>query len=92
MHDIETLIDHFVHVSWGPVMPPGEVMVPTESSKGNYGYYVISDNDVIPYRVHIRTASFPHLQTIPLLANGLLIPDLLAIVGSIDFVLADVDR
>lgn len=92
MHDIETLIDHFVHVSWGPVIPPGEAIVPIESSKGNYGYYVISDNNTIPYRVHIRTASFSHLQTIPLLANGLLLPDLLAILGSIDFVLADVDR
>ena len=92
MHDIETLIDHFVHVSWGPVIPPGEAIVPIESSKGNYGYYVISDNNTIPYRVHIRTASFTHLQTIPLLANGLLLPDLLAILGSIDFVLADVDR
>lgn len=92
MHDIETLINHFVHVSWGPVIPPGEAIVPIESSKGSYGYYLISDNNTIPYRVRIRTASFSHLQTIPLLANGLLIPDLLAILGSIDFVLADVDR
>lgn len=92
MQDIETLINHFVHVSWGPVIPPGEVIVPTESSKGIYGYYVISDNDTIPYRVRIRTASFPHVQTIPMLANGLMIPDLLAILGSIDFVLSDVDR
>lgn len=92
MHDIETLINHFLGVSWGPVIPPGEAFVPIESSKGFYGYYTISDNNTIPYRVRIRTASFSHLQTIPLLSNGLLIPDLLAILGSIDFVLADVDR
>lgn len=92
MHDIETLIDHFLGVSWGPVIPAGEAFVSIESSKGNYGYYAISDSDTIPYRMHIRTASFPHLQTIPLLSRGMMIPDMLAILGSIDFVLADVDR
>ena len=92
MHDIETLIDHFLGVSWGPVIPAGEAFISIESSKGNYGYYAISDFDTIPYRMHIRTASFPHLQTIPLLSRGMMMPDMLAILGSIDFVLADVDR
>jgi NADH-quinone oxidoreductase subunit C/D len=92
MHDIETLIDHFLSVSWGPVIPPGEALVASESSKGSYGYYAISDGSTAAYRVHIRTASFPHLQTIPLLARGLMLPDLLAILGSIDFVMGDVDR
>jgi NADH-quinone oxidoreductase subunit C/D len=92
MQDIETLIDHFLGVSWGPVIPAGEAFISIESSKGNYGYYAISDFDTIPYRMHIRTASFPHLQTIPLLSRGMMMPDMLAILGSIDFVLADVDR
>ncbi len=92
MHDIETLINHFLGVSWGPVIPPGEAMVSVEATKGINGYYLISDGNTIPYRVRIRTPSFPHLQTIPLLSRGLLIPDLLAILGSLDFVLADVDR
>lgn len=92
MHDIETLIAHFLNVSWGPPIPPGEAMLSIESSKGNYGYYLVSDGNTASYRTHIRTPSFPHLQTIPLLARGLLVPDLLAILGSIDFVLADVDR
>ena len=92
MHDIETLIHHFVHVSWGPVMPPGESFFNIEGTKGAYGYYLISDGGTIPYRLRIRTASFPHLQMIPKIARGLYVADLIALLGSIDFVMADVDR
>jgi NADH-quinone oxidoreductase subunit C/D len=92
LHDIETLIHHFLAVSWGIVIPPGEALVPIESSKGNYAYYLVSDGGVSSYRTRIRTPSFPHLQALPLLCRGLEIPDLIAILGSIDFVLADVDR
>jgi NADH-quinone oxidoreductase subunit C/D len=92
MHDIETLINHFLSVSWGPVVPPGECFVGIEATKGNNGYYLISDGQTMPYRVRIRTPSFPHLQMIPLISRGLMIPDLIAILGSIDFVMADVDR
>ncbi len=89
---IETLIDHFLSVSWGQPMPQGETMVLAEGAKGNYGYYVISDTSPWAYRCHIRTSSYPHLQTIPWLCKGLLVSDLIAILGSIDYVLADVDR
>jgi len=92
MHDIETLITHFLSVSWGPVIPAGEAMVSVEASKGNNGYYLVSDGNTIPYRLRIRTPSFAHIQTLPLLSRGLTIPDLLANLGSIDYVLADVDR
>jgi NADH-quinone oxidoreductase subunit C/D len=92
MHDIETLIAHFLTVSWGPVLPPGEACVSIEATKGNTGYYLISDGDTRPYRVRIRTPSFPHLQTVPLLSRGHLVADLLAILGSIDFVMGDADR
>lgn len=92
MHDIETLITHFLGVSWGPVIPAGEGFAQVEATKGSNGYHLISDGNTVPYRVRIRTPSFPHLQTIPLLSRGSMIPDLLAILGSIDFVLADVDR
>jgi len=92
MHDIETLITHFLSVSWGPVMPPGEAFVGIEATKGNNGYYLISDGNTMPYRVRIRTPSFAHMQILPRLSSGLMIPDLLAILGSLDYVLADVDR
>jgi NADH-quinone oxidoreductase subunit C/D len=92
MHDIETLITHFLNVSWGPVIPPGEAFAEVEATKGNNGYYLISDGGTESYRTRIRTPSFAHIQTLPQLSRGLLIPDLLAILGSIDFVLADIDR
>jgi NADH-quinone oxidoreductase subunit C/D len=92
MYDIETLITHFLSVSWGPVIPPGEAMVGIEATKGNNGYYLISDGSTMAYRVRIRTPSFPHMQILPRLSRGLMIPDLLAILGSLDYVLADVDR
>ncbi len=92
MHDIETLINHFLGVSWGPVMPVGESFFATEASKGNNGYYVISDGNTISYRTRIRTPSFPHMQMLPFTVHGAMIPDLLATLGAMDFVLADVDR
>jgi NADH-quinone oxidoreductase subunit C/D len=92
MQDIETLIDHFVHVSWGPVVPAGEAAVGVEGAKGNNTYYLVSDGDVMSYRTRIRTPSFAHIQMVPMLARGLMIPDLVSILGSLDFVLADVDR
>ena len=92
MHDIETLITHFLSVSWGPVMPPGEVLGAIEASKGNNGYYLVSDGSTVSYRTRIRTPSFPHMQMLPLICRGLMVPDLIAILGAMDFVLADIDR
>lgn len=92
MVDIETLINHFLSVSWGQPIPAGEAMVSTEAPKGNNGYYLISDGSNYAYRCHIRTPSFAHLQTLPMLSRGLLVSDMIAILGSLDYVLADVDR
>jgi NADH-quinone oxidoreductase subunit C/D len=92
MHDIETLITHFLGVSWGPVIPPGEAFFAVEATKGSTGYHLISDGSTMPYRVRIRTPSFPHLQMIPYVARGLMVPDLVAYLGSIDYVMADCDR
>jgi len=92
MQDIETLITHFLGVTWGPVIPPGEALGAIEAAKGNNGYYLVSDGSTDSYRTRIRTPSFAHIQTLPLLSRGLTISDLVVILGSLDFVLADVDR
>jgi NADH-quinone oxidoreductase subunit C/D len=92
MHDIETLITHFLSVAWGPVVAPGESFFGIEATKGANGYYLVSDGGTMPYRVRIRTPSFPHLQMIPFMSRNLSVSDLVAILGSIDFVMADVDR
>jgi NADH-quinone oxidoreductase subunit C/D len=92
MHDIETLITHFLSVSWGPVIPVAEALGAIEATKGNNGYYLVSDGSTVSYRTRIRTPSFAHMQMLPLLCRGRLIPDLLAVLGAMDFVLADIDR
>lgn len=92
MQDIETLIHHFLSVSWGPVIPAGESSALIEATKGINNYHVVSDGGTTSYRTRIRTPSFPALQQLPEYSRGLLIPDLIAIIASIDFVMADVDR
>lgn len=92
MHDIETLITHFLGVTWGPVIPEGEAFFGIEATKGNNGYYLISDGNTSSYRTRVRTPSFPHMQMVPFISRGYTVPDLLSILGSVDFVLADIDR
>ena len=92
MQDIETLITHFLNVSWGPVIPAGEAMSCIEATKGANSYYLTSDGNTSPYRVRIRTPSFPHMQMLPYISKGYTVADLLSILGAMDFVLADIDR
>ncbi|MYE82338.1 MAG: NADH-quinone oxidoreductase subunit C/D [Gammaproteobacteria bacterium] len=92
MQDIETLIHHFLNVSWGPVIPPCESATTIEATKGWNSYYSVSDGGTMAYRTRIRTPSFPALQQIPFISNGFMVADLIAIIASIDFVMADVDR
>ncbi len=92
MLNIETLIHHFLAVGWGLDMPAGDSFAMVEQPKGIAGYYVVSDGRTSPYRLRIRTPSFAHMQTLPVLARGHLLSDLLAIIGAMDFVLADIDR
>ncbi|MBK6960879.1 MAG: NADH-quinone oxidoreductase subunit C/D [Gammaproteobacteria bacterium] len=92
LRDIDTLIPHFLGVSWGPVMPAGETSQMVEATKGINSYYLMSDHSTASYRTRIRTPSFTHLQQIPSVVRGQMVPDLIAHVASIDFVMADVDR
>ncbi len=92
LKDIETLITHFLGVSWGPVIPPGESMSCIEATKGANSYYAISDGNTSPYRMRIRTPSFAHMQMLPYISRGYTVADLLSILGAMDYVLADIDR
>ena len=92
MQDIDSLIPHFVNVSWGPRIPAGEVSMSVEATKGVMAYHLISDGSTMSYRTRIRTPSFAHLQMIPVIARGQMVADLIATLGSIDYVMADVDR
>jgi NADH-quinone oxidoreductase subunit C/D len=92
MQDIETLITHFLGVSWGPVIPAGEAMSCIEAPKGANSYYAISDGNTSPYRMRIRTPSFAHMQMVPYISRGYSVADLLSILGAMDYVLADIDR
>jgi len=73
-------------------VPKGRSYVRTENPKGEMGYYVISEGGLGPYRLKIRTPSFSNISILPVLLEGQLLPDLIAIMGSLDFVLGDVDR
>jgi len=90
--DIETLIDHFLSVSWGPVMDPTEVSMAIEATKGINSYYLINDGGSGSYRTRIRTPSFIHIQAIPFLSRNLMLADFTAVVATTDFVMADVDK
>ena len=89
---MEALIYHFKIVTEGFRVPAGEVYQVIESPRGEVGYYVVSDGTTLPYRVHVRGPSFANLQAIPQMVQGTLIADVIAAIGSMDFVLGDSDR
>jgi NADH-quinone oxidoreductase subunit B/C/D len=92
LKDIESLIHHFINVTRGPKIPKGEAYTATEISRGEQGYYVVSDGLNMAYRMRIRAPGFANVQVMPLLAKGGLLSDLLAVIGSIDYILPDIDR
>jgi NADH-quinone oxidoreductase subunit D len=89
---MEALIYHFKIVTEGFRVPAGEVYQVIESPRGEVGYYMVSDGTTKPYRVHVRGPSFANLQAIPCMVHGTLIADVIASIGSMDFVLGDSDR
>ncbi|MBI3473050.1 MAG: NADH-quinone oxidoreductase subunit D [Candidatus Solibacter usitatus] len=89
---MEALIYHFKIVTEGFRVPEGEVYQAIESPRGELGYYVVSDGTSKPYRVHIHGPSFGNLQAVPHMVEGTLIADVIASLGSMDFVLGDTDR
>ena len=76
----------------GPVVPAGEVYQGIESGHGQMGYYVVSDGTAKPYRVHMRYPSFATLQALETMCQGRMLADVVAVIGSIDIVLGEIDR
>jgi NADH-quinone oxidoreductase subunit D len=89
---MESLIYHFKIVTEGFRVPAGSVYQVVESPRGELGYYVVSDGTARPHRVFMRTPSFGNLQALSALLEGIPISDSIAVLGSMDFVLGDVDR
>ena len=90
--DISALIHHFKIVSGGFNPPVGEVYSSIEAPKGELGFYIVSDGTNKPYRLRIRPPSFINLEALPKMVEGRLIADVIAVIGSIDIVLGEVDR
>jgi NADH-quinone oxidoreductase subunit D len=89
---VEALIHHFHIASKGFPVPRGEAYASVESPKGELGFYLISDGTSKPWRFRVRPPSFVNLSALPVMVQGRLIADVVAIIGSIDIVLAEVDR
>jgi NADH-quinone oxidoreductase subunit D len=89
---MEELIHHFINVTQGINVPPGEVYFSAENPKGELGFYIVSKGGGTPHRLKIRAPSFVNLQAVPLMAKGHMIADLVAILASIDFVMGECDR
>ncbi len=89
---MEALIHHFLLYSQGFAVPAGEAYVPIESPKGEIGFYVVSDGSNKPYRVRVRPPSLLNLQALPRMVEGRLVADVVAVIGSIDIVLGEIDR
>ena len=92
MTDIGALIHHFKIISEGYKVPEGEVYLAIETPRGELGYYLVSDGSSTPYRLKIRTPSMINLEALETLSRGRLIADVVAIIGSMDICLGEVDK
>jgi NADH-quinone oxidoreductase subunit D len=92
LQQMDALIHHFLLAGLGFEVPPGEAYHCIEGSKGELGYYIVSDGSERPYRIHVRGPSFVNLQALPAMAKGEMIADVVAIIGSLDIVLGEIDR
>jgi len=90
--EMEALIQHFLIYSQGFVVPPGEAYVPVEGPRGEQGFYIVSDGTNRPWRVKSRAPSLLACQALEKMIVGGLIADVIAVIGSIDVVMGDVDR
>ncbi len=89
---MDALIHHFLIVAEGFAVPKGEVYHAIEASKGELGVYAKSDGGAKPNRIHFRAPSFVNLSALPIMVEGEMIADVVAVIGSIDIVLGEIDR
>jgi len=92
VNTIEGLIHHFKIISEGPKPEVGEIYQGVENPKGEVGFYLVSDGSPRPHRMKIRSASFVNLQALPQMVEGRLIADVVAVIGTLDIVLGEIDR
>jgi NADH:ubiquinone oxidoreductase subunit D len=92
MTTAEDMQRHFIWTIKGFSPPGGEVYVAVEGPKGELGYYIVSDGSPLPYRFRIRAPDFVNLSVLPYMANGSMLADVVALIGTIDIVLGSVDR
>jgi NADH-quinone oxidoreductase subunit D len=90
--EMEALIQHFLIYSQGFTVPAGEAYVPVEGPRGEHGVFVVSDGSNRPYRIKMRPATFYATQALPKMIEGGMIADVIAVIGSTDVVMGDVDR
>jgi len=90
--EMEALIQHFLIYSQGFTVPPGDAFVPVEGPRGEHGFYIYSDGSNRPYRVKLRPPSFYACQALPIMIRNGMIADVIAVIGSTDAVMGDVDR
>jgi NADH-quinone oxidoreductase subunit D len=89
---MEALIHHFKLYTEGFKVPAGSVYVATESPKGEFGVYLVSDGTNKPYRCKIRPTAFSHLQAMDFMSRGHMLADTTAILGALDIVFGECDR
>ena len=90
--EMEALIQHFLVYSQGFTVPRGESYVPVEGPRGEHGFYMVSDESSRPYRIKLRAPSFYACQGLPKMIEGGMIAHVIAVIGSTDVVMGDVDR
>jgi NADH-quinone oxidoreductase subunit D len=90
--DMEALIHHFKLFTEGYAVPEGEIYCAVEAPKGEFGAYLISDGANKPFRVKLRAPGFAHLSAMDEIVRGHMLPDVVAVIGTLDIVFGEIDR
>ena len=91
-HSMEAMINHFKLYTEGYDVPTGEVYMPVEAPKGEFGVYLYADGTNKPYRCRIKAPGFAHIQALDFLTRGHLVSDVVTVISSLDLVFGEIDR